>query len=169
MTTTQTGVTLVACLFAIIIMAVYLRKWWSGGRAIKDLISMVQGFLNGALTTVCAGGLGGWLAGCTRQAAGGVGEKVVSGTTGTEAGTPLATASLGQLTEEGGAVVFFLFVILFFSYKTASKEDKGRLLGFVAAGMVLCVTAGVAGMLDGLPDLINGLGLSARNALEGKA
>ncbi|MFB7007876.1 MULTISPECIES: hypothetical protein [unclassified Streptomyces] len=169
MTTAQTGVTLAACLIAIAIMVVYLRKWWVGGRAIKDFIAMAQGFLNGALTTICAGGLAGWLAGCTRQAAGGAGGKVISSTTGTDSGTPLATASLGQLTPEGGAVVFLLFVILFFSYKAASKEDKGRLLGFVAAGMILCATAGVAGMLDGLPDLINGLGLSARNALEGNA
>ncbi|WP_371099289.1 hypothetical protein [Streptomyces sanglieri] len=166
MMTTQTGVTLAGCLIAIAIMAIYLWKWWTGGRAIKDLISMIQGFLNGALTTVCTGGLAGWLAGCTRQAAGGVGGKVISSTTGTDSGTPLATASLGQLTPEGGTVVFLLFVILFFSYKAASKEDKGRLLGFVAAGMILCATAGVAGMLDGLPDLINGLGLSGRNALE---
>ncbi|WP_329592147.1 hypothetical protein OG195_27340 [Streptomyces sp. NBC_01362] len=169
MMTTTTGVTFVACLIALVTMAVYLRKWWTGGRAAKDIISMAWAFLNGGLTTVCVGGLAGWLAGCTRQAVGGVGGKAFSATTGTDSGTPIATASLGQLTPEGGGVVVFLFVILFFSYKAASKEEKGRLLAFVAAGMVLCVTAGVAGVLDGLPDLINGLGLSGRNALEGMA
>jgi hypothetical protein len=164
---TLTGATLAACVFAIAFMVIYLRKWWVGGRAMKDLVSMIQGFVNGALATVCFGGLGGWIAGCARQTAGGVGGKVISGTTGTDAGTPMATASLGQLTPEGGTVVFLLFVVLFFSYKAASKEDKGRLLAFAFAGMVLCVTAGVAGMLDGLPELVNGLGLSGRNALEG--
>ncbi|MEU3976873.1 hypothetical protein [Streptomyces bacillaris] len=167
MTTTQTGATLAAVLIAVAIMAVYLRKWWVGGRTLKDLIPMIQGFLTGALATICFGGLAGWLAGCTRQAAGGVGGKVISGTTGTESGSPLATGSMGQLTPEGGAVVFLLMVILVVSYKAANKDDKGRLLGFLAAGMILCVTAGVAGMLTGLPDLVNGLGLSARNALEG--
>lgn len=168
MTTTQTGATLAACLIAVCLVAVYLRKWWLGGRALKDLITMAQGFINGALSTICFGGLAGWLAGCARQVAGGAGGKVISSTTGTEAGTPLTTASLGQLTPEGGGVVFLLFVILLVSYKAASKDDKGRLLAFVAAGMILCVTAGVAGMLDGLPDLINALGLSGRNALENK-
>lgn len=167
MTTTQTGATLAACLIAITIMAVYLRKWWVGGRTLKDLIPMVQGFVSGGLATICVGGLAGWLAGCTRQAAGGAGGKVVSSTTGTDSGATLASASLGQLSPEGGCVVFLLFVILIVSYKAANKDDKGRLLGFCAAGMILCVTAGVSGMLNSLPDLINGLGLSGRNALEG--
>ncbi|MGQ4351968.1 hypothetical protein [Streptomyces drozdowiczii] len=165
--TTTTGASLAACLIAIAVMAVYLRKWWTGGRAVKDLVTMAQGFINGALATICLGGLGGWLAGCARQTAGGVGGKVVSSTTGTSAGTPMATASLGRLTPEGGCVVFLLFVILIVSYKAASKEDKGRLMGFVFAGAVLCVTAGVVGVLNGLPDLVNSLGTSGRNALEG--
>lgn len=169
MTTTSTGASLAAVLIAVAIMAVYLRKWWMGGRTLKDLIPMIQGFITGALATICFGGLAGWLAGCTRQAAGGAGGKVITSTTGTDTGDQLATGSMGQLTPEGGAVVFLLMVVLVVSYKAASKDDKGRLLGFLAAGMILCVTAGVAGMLDGLPGLVNGLGLSARNALEGNA
>lgn len=169
MNTTQTGATLAACAIAITIMAVYLRKWWVGGRALKDLFPMIQGFVSGGLATICFGGLAGWLAGCTRQAVGGVGGKAVTGTTGTNSGDAITTGSLGQLTEEGGVVVFLLFVLLIVMYKAASKDDKGRLLGFFVAGAILCVTAGVAGMLDGLPDLINALGLSGRNALEGNA
>lgn len=167
MNTTTTGATLAAVLIAVAIMAVYLRKWWVGGRTLKELIPMVQGFITGALATICFGGLAGWLAGCTRQTAGGAGGKVITGTTGTESGAPLAAGSMGQLTSEGGAVVFLLMVILVVSYKAASKDDKGRLLGFLAAGMILCVTAGVAGMLTGLPELVNSLGLSGRNMLEG--
>ncbi|MFJ4852409.1 hypothetical protein [Streptomyces sp. NPDC088730] len=169
MTTTQTGATLAACAIAITIMAVYLWKWWKGGRAIKDLFAMVQGFINGALATICAGGLAGWLAGCTRQVAGGVGGKTVTGTTGADSGTAIASGSLGQLTPEGGVVVVVLFVLLIVSYKTASKDDKGRLIGFCIAGAILCVTAGVAGALDGLPALVNSLGLSGSNMLGGNA
>ena len=169
MNTTTTGASLAACAIAVAIMAVYLRKWWVGGRTLKDLFPMIQGFVTGALATVCVGGLAGWLAGCTRQTAGGAGGKVVTGVTGTDSGTAMASASMGQLTPEGGVVVFLLAVILVVSYKAASKDDKGRLLGFLAAGMILCATAGVAGMLDGLPDLVNSLGLSGRNILEGNA
>lgn len=169
MNTTQTvGASLAGCLLAVAIMAVYLRKWWTGGRTIKDLAPMVQGFVTGALATICVGGLAGWLAGCTRQTSATVGGRIITGATGTEAGSTMASASMGQLTPEGGCVVFLLFVILVVSYKAASKDDKGRLLGFLAAGMILCATAGVAGALDGLPDLVNSLGLSGKNALEGK-
>ncbi|AWL39684.1 MULTISPECIES: hypothetical protein [unclassified Streptomyces] len=164
---TSTGATLAACLIAIAIMAIYLRKWWTGGRALKDLIPMLQGFLTGALATICVGGLAGWLAGCTRTATGGAGGTAITATTGTDAGDTLATASMGRLTPEGGAVTFLLFVILVVSYKAANKDDKGRLIGFLAAGMILCATAGVAGALDGLPGLINEAGAKGRNILEG--
>ncbi|MFE5996750.1 hypothetical protein ACFQ6C_07630 [Streptomyces sp. NPDC056454] len=166
MNTTTTGATLAACAIAITFMVVYLRKWWIGGRALKDLAPMIQGFVCGGLATICFGGLAGWLAGCARQVVGSVGGKAVSSTTGTASGNTLAPGSLGRLSEEGGVVVFFLFVLLIVIYKAASKDDKGRLISFFVAGAVLCVTAGVAGMLDGLPDLINSLGLSGRNALE---
>ncbi|MFF7879129.1 hypothetical protein ACFZDM_33450 [Streptomyces californicus] len=169
MTTTQTGATLAACAIAIAILGIQLRKWWVGGRAWKDLLPTIQGFVTGGLATICVGGLGGWLAGCTRQLANGGGSKAVTGVTGTDSSSPIAASSLGQLTEEGGVLVFLLAVLLFVTYKAASKDDKGKLLGAMAAGMILCVTAGVAGMLDGLPELVNGLGLSARNALEGNA
>ncbi|MFE7754305.1 hypothetical protein [Streptomyces sp. NPDC057429] len=168
MNTTTTGVTLAGAAIALTILVIQLRKWWTGGRALKDLIPTIQGLLTGALGTVCAGGLLGWLAGCTRQAANGAGGKVVTGTTGTESGAPLASGTLGQLTPEGGVIVFLLAVVLVLSYKAANKEDKGRLLGALGAGFILCATAGVAGMLEGLPDLVNALGASGRNALEGQ-
>lgn len=168
MNTAQTGATLAGAAIAVTILFIQLRKWWVGGRALKDLILTVQGLLTGALGTVCAGGLLGWLAGCTRQGANTAGGKVITGVTGTESGSPLATASMGQLTPEGGVVVFIVAVALVISYKAASKDDKGRLLGALAAGFILCAVAGVAGALEGLPDLVNALGLSGRNALEGK-
>ncbi|WP_420169022.1 hypothetical protein [Streptomyces violaceoruber] len=169
MTTTSTGASLAACAIAIAILGIQLRKWWVGGRAWKDLLPTIQGFVTGGLATICVGGLGGWLAGCTRQLANGGGSKAVTGVTGTDSSSPIAASSLGQLTEEGGVLVFLLAVLLFVTYKAASKDDKGKLLGAMAAGMILCVTAGVAGMLDGLPELVNSLGLSGRNMLEGNA
>lgn len=169
MNTTTTGATLAGAAIALFILVIQLRKWWTGGRALKDLAPTIQGLITGALGTICAGGLLGWLAGCTRQAANGGGEKVVTGVTGTSSGAPLASGSLGQLTSEGGVVVFLLAGLLVLTYKASSKEDKGKLLGSLAAGFILCATAGVAGMLDGLPGLVNGLGLSARNMLEGNA
>lgn len=167
MTTTQTSATLAGCAVAFAILFLNLRKWWTGGRALKDLIPTIQGFVTGALGTACAGGLAGWLAGCTRQAANTGGDKVISGTTGTGAGRAVASGSIGQLTAEGAVVVFLLFLALFASYKAASKEDKGRLIGTLIAGFILCATAGVAGALRGLPDLANSLGLSIGNALSG--
>lgn len=167
MTTTQTvGASLAGCAAAIAVLFVTLRGWWTGGRAAKDLIIPVQGFLTGGLATVCVGGLGGWLAGCTRQGVSGAAGTAISATTGTEAGAPIATASLGQLTEEGGIVVVLIFLACLLSYKAAPKGDKGTLLGCLAAGMILCVTAGVAGALDGLPGLVNEAGAAGRNLLE---
>ncbi|MFJ1698172.1 hypothetical protein ACIOHC_24155 [Streptomyces sp. NPDC088252] len=167
MNTATTGVTLAGAAIAVTILFIQLRKWWTGGRALKDLLPTVQGLLTGALGTMCAGGLLGWLAGCTRQGVNSAGGKAITGVTGTDSGAPLAGASMGQLTPEGGVVVFIVAVALVLSYKAASKEDKGKLLGALAAGFILCAVAGVAGALEGLPELVNGIGLSGRNALEG--
>ncbi|MFD5041978.1 hypothetical protein ACFWNI_33550 [Streptomyces sp. NPDC058377] len=167
MNSTQTvGASLAGCAAALAVLFVTLRSWWTGGRAAKDLILPVQGFLTGGLATVCVGGLGGWIAGCTRQGVGGAASTAITATTGTEAGDPIATASLGQLSEEGGIVVVLIFLACLLSYKAAPKGDKGTMLGCLAAGMILCVTAGVAGALDGLPDLINQAGSAGRGLLE---
>ncbi|MFJ8883626.1 hypothetical protein ACIRJR_09450 [Streptomyces sp. NPDC102402] len=167
MNTTQTiGASLAGCTIAIVILLFTLRTWWTGGRALKDLVIPVQGFLTGGLATICVGGLAGWLSGCAVQVVSGAGGTAISSTTGTDAGAPIATGSLGRLTEEGGVVTFVVFLALIASYKAAPKADKGRLLGCLAAGMVLCVTAGIAGALDGLPGLINEAGSAARGLLE---
>ncbi|MFC8862670.1 hypothetical protein [[Kitasatospora] papulosa] len=160
------GASLAGCTIAIAILFFTLRSWWTGGRAFKDLVIPVQGFITGGLATICFGGFAGWLSGCARQVVSGAGGTAISSTTGTEAGAPIATGSLGQLTEEGGVVVFVIFLVVIGSYKVAPKADKGRLLGCLAAGMVLCVTAGVAGALSSLPDLINQAGTAGRGLLE---
>jgi hypothetical protein len=163
-----TGTTLAGAAIALVILALNLRKWWSGGRAAKDLIPTTQGLVTGAFGTMCAGGLAGWLSGCTRQATNFGGGKAVMGTTGTDSSSAIASGSFESLTPEGGVIVFAFFCVTIAVYKTLSKEDKGKLIGGVVAGSVLCVTAGVAGMLSGLPDVANQLGDSARAALEGR-
>lgn len=153
------GTTLAGVAIALTILFLNLRKWWTGGRALKDLIPTGQGLITGAFSTACVGGLAGWLSGCTRQATNVGGGKVVSGTTGTDSGSAIASGSLGSLTEEGGVVVFILFVSTIAAYKAFNKEEKGRLIGSFVAGSILCATAGVAGMLNGLPEIANSLGV----------
>ncbi|WP_030747573.1 hypothetical protein [Streptomyces sp. NRRL F-5135] len=161
--TTLAGVTIALC-----ILFLNLRKWWTGSRAPKDLLPTGQGLLTGAMSTVCVGGLAGWLSGCTRQATSTLGGKAISGTTGTDSGSPIAAASMGSLTAEGGVVVVLFFVATFAMYKAGGKEEKGKLVGAVIAGAILCATAGVAGMLTALPDIANGLGASGRSFFEGQ-
>ncbi|WP_326811650.1 hypothetical protein [Streptomyces scopuliridis] len=161
------GTTLAGAAIAVVILALNLRKWWTGGRALKDLIPTAQGLVTGAFGTVCAGGLAGWLSGCTRQITNFGGGKAVTGTTGTDSSSPIASGSLGALTPEGGVVVFVFFCVTVAAYKSFNKEEKGKLIGGIVAGSVLCVTAGIAGMLTGLPDVANQLGDSARAAFEG--
>ncbi|MFF4179666.1 hypothetical protein [Streptomyces sp. NPDC001750] len=167
MSTAQTGVSLAGCTLAFLILFANLRKWWTGGRALKDLIPTIQGFITGAFGTVCGGGLAGWLAGCTRQGANAGTAKAISATTGTTPGGEIPAGAMGSLTEEGAVVVFILFCALVLAYKAASKEDKARMTGALIAGFILCATAGVAGALQGLPDLANSIGLSGQNALGG--
>lgn len=162
------GTTLAGAAIAIAILFLNLRKWWTGGRALKDLIPTGQGLIVGAMSTVCVGGLAGWLSGCARQATSLGGNKVVGGTTGADSSSTIATGSLGSLTPEGGVVVFILFVATIASYKAFNKEEKGRLAGAIVAGCVLCATAGIAGMLTGLPDIANSLGASGRSVFEGQ-
>ncbi|MCL7377459.1 hypothetical protein [Streptomyces sp. 35G-GA-8] len=162
------GTTLAGATIAVAILFLSMRKWWTGGRALKDLVPTVQGLITGAMSTVCVGGLAGWLSGCTRQAVNFGGGTAVSGTTGTVSSGPIATGSMGALSEEGGVVVFLLFVATIAAYKAFNKEEKGRLTGAIVAGSILCATAGVAGALDSLPGIANGLGAAGVSLFEGQ-
>lgn len=144
-----------------------LRPWWKGGRNPKDLLPFGGAALLGALSTVCTGGLLGWLAGCSTTGANTAGEKGVPGATGTNSGA-LAKGSLGQLTPEGGVIVFLLAVTVAAMWKAAGKQDRKRMYGGAFCGSTLCMTAGVAGMLGGLPSAANNLGDGLRAALEGQ-
>lgn len=144
-----------------------LRKWWDGNRELKGLAPFAQSTLMGVLATLCAGGLLGWLSGCTRQGISTAGDQAASGITGTPTGSPMAAQSLaGQLTPEGGVVVALAAAITVAAYKAANKDDKRRMLGGLICGSCLAITAGVAGILNGLPGLVNDAGAAGRSMLE---
>lgn len=152
---------------SLIVLYANLRTWWKGGKEPKALGPFAAGFTVGALAVVCTGGILGYLAGCTVQAANGIGARAVPGATGTQ-GAPLARGSMGQLDPEGGVVVVLLTAGLFLAWKAAGKDVKKRMLGGLLCGACLCVTAGVASLLDGLPQAANGLGIAIRSAFEGE-
>lgn len=165
MTTSQ--LTLSGAAISLAVLYLNLRPWWKGGRNPKDLVPFGVSFLLGALSTVCVGGLLGWLAGCSATGANTVGEKTVPGATGTQ-DAALARGSLGQLTTEGGVVVALLTVAVGAMWKAAGEKDRRRMAGGAWCGATLCLTAGVAGALSGLPDAANHLGEGLRAALEGQ-
>lgn len=164
MTTTQ--MTLAGVAISLAILLLNLRGWWKSGRQLKDLWPFTQTFMLGALATICAGGILGWLAGCTAQGVNTAGDKVVPGTTGTNGGA-IAYGSLGNLTQEGGAVVFVLTVLVVAAWKAAGKTEQRRMAGGAICGSTLCLTAGIAGWMDWLPDVINAFGTWGRGAIEG--
>lgn len=164
MTTDQ--LTLAGAAISIGVLFLNLRPWWTGGRNPKDLLPFGSAFVLGALATVCAGGLLGWLAGCSAVGANTAGNKAVPGATGTS-DVALARGSLGALTQEGGVIVFLLALAVAAAWKVAGKKDKRRMAGGGFCGMTLCLTAGIAGTLDWLPGVANSLGTGLRSALEG--
>lgn len=161
------SLTLGGLAIALTILLLNVRTWWkSPGRDPKVLGPFTAGFALGALATICTGGLLGWLAGCTAGITNSIGSKAVPGATGT-GDDVLASGSLGTLTAEGGVIVFLLAVGVFFAWKAASKELKRRMAGGLICGATLCLTAGIAGALDWLPELVNGAGQQVRAAVEG--
>ncbi|MFD7093376.1 hypothetical protein [Streptomyces xanthophaeus] len=162
------GLSLAGAAVCAVILFLNLRRWWNGSRAPQDLANFGQGLLMGALATLCSGGLLGWLSGCTRQGVSAVGDKAISGVTGTSASTPLAANSLaGQLTGPGAIVVCFATAATIAAYKVAGKDDKKRLIGGLLCGLCLTITAGVAGALSDLPVLVNELGDAGKRIAEG--
>ncbi|MCX5229691.1 hypothetical protein [Streptomyces sp. NBC_00233] len=151
----------------IVILWANLRPWWTGSRDPKMLAPFGKGAGLGVLGTMCTGGLLGWLAGCAPQVGSAAGSKAVGSMTGTQTSTPLARGSLsGSLSEEGAIVVFLIAVGVVFAWRKASKDDKKRMAGGAFCGASLCATAGVAGALSFLPNLVNQAGDAGRAAFE---
>ncbi|MFE1550592.1 hypothetical protein [Streptomyces sp. NPDC058718] len=151
----------------IVILWANLRPWWTGSRDPKLLAPFGKGAAFGILGAMCAGGLLGWLAGCAPAVGSTAGSKAVGAVTGAQSGTTLARGSLsGSLTEEGAVVVFLLTCGVVFAWKKAGKDDKKRMAGGAFCGATLCATAGIAGALRFLPDLVNQTGNAGRAAFE---
>ncbi|NUK07479.1 hypothetical protein HRW18_05505 [Streptomyces lunaelactis] len=161
------GLTLTGLAIALAIGYANLRPWWKGGRDGKQLVPFGSGFGLGALATICTGGMLGWLAGCSVQIANRGGEKAIDATTGSANTAALARGDLGDLTPEGGIVVFLIAIGVLLAWRTAGKQDKKRMVGGAFVGCTLCVTAGVAGLLAWLPGLVNTLGMQLRTIVEG--
>ncbi|MFD8577167.1 hypothetical protein ACFV1H_17775 [Streptomyces virginiae] len=161
------GLTLAGAAISLAVLYSNIRTWKNADWEPKQIGPFATYFALGALSTVCTGGILGFLAGCSVQAANGAGARAVPGATGTQGGS-IAAGSMGQLTVEGGAVVFVFTVALVLAWKAASKTVKKRMFGGAFCGATLCATAGVAGLLTGLPQLANGIGIAAAAALGGE-
>lgn len=164
--TTADSVTLGCLGIALLIFYANARKWWNGGRNVKDIAPYAGSFLFGAIATCCAGGLLGWLAGCSAGAGNVVGDKAVPGATGTQASGPLASGDIGSLTSEGGVIVFVATGALVFAWKSAGKDVTKRMAGGLFCGSTMCLTAGVAGLMNWLPTVVNQAGLGVRHFIE---
>ncbi|WP_030798943.1 hypothetical protein [Streptomyces sp. NRRL S-337] len=165
--TTSTSLSLGGLALSLAVAYANLWPWWKAGHDLKKLIPFGQGFSLGAVSTICAGGLLGWLAGCSAGVGNGTGDKVLGGVTGAKGGGALARGDLGHLAPEGGAVVLLMTVGVVIAWKSAGKHDKKRMFGGAFVGSTLCLTAGAANLLGFLPDAINAAGQQGRAILEG--
>ncbi|MDJ0460607.1 hypothetical protein [Streptomyces sp. H27-C3] len=164
---TATTLTLTGLAISLAVMYANLRPWWKGGHEGKALIPFGNGFALGAVSTICTGGLLGWLAGCSAGVANGAGDKSVSAVTGSASSGALTRGSLGSLTPEGAVIVFLVTIGTVIAWKAAGKADKKRIAGGAFCGSTMCLTAGVAGLLAFLPQLLNEAGAQLRTTAEG--
>lgn len=134
-----------------------LRPWWKGSRDPKALVPYLSGASIGSLSTVCVGGALGWgaagIAGLISSGA----DKGVRALVGTGP-APVATASLGTLTEYGGAVTVLLLIGVGIMFKTGSKDDRRRIAGGFVSFAVLGLLPGVVVLLEWWPETINEAG-----------
>lgn len=164
---TGPGLTLAGIAIVLVVLWANLRPWWKSDRNPDKLKAFGTGTLLGALSTMCGGGLLGYIAGCAAGAANTGGAKAVAGTTGKQAQASVTTGSLGNLTSEGAVIVFLITCGTIFAFRAAGKDDRKRLVGGVFCGVCLCLTAGVASALNWLPGLINGAGEQLAAAVKG--
>lgn len=163
---TANGLSFLGLIATLIILYANLRTWWTGSRNLKSIAPFASGFCFGGAATACTGGLLGFLAGCTVGAANTGGEKGVPKLTGAQGNGALARGDLGTLTLEGGGIVALATVALIISWRAAGKDVKKRMVGGVWCGTTLCVTAGVAGLMQWLIPSINQAGATVRALVE---
>ncbi|WP_327162086.1 hypothetical protein [Streptomyces zaomyceticus] len=163
----NTPLTLFGLALTVVILWANLRPWWTGSRDPKMLAPFGKGASLGILGAMCTGGLLGLIAGCAPVVGSTAGGKAVGAVTGAQSSAPLTRGSLsGSLTEEGAVVVFLVAAGVVFAWRKASKDDKKRMVGGLYCGASLCATAGFAGALSFLPDLVNQAGDAGRAAFE---
>ncbi|MHC5259894.1 hypothetical protein ACYSUO_18610 [Streptomyces sp. UC4497] len=165
--TGSTGLTLAGVAAVLVILWANLRPWWKGDRDPAKLKSFGLGSLLGSVSTMCAGGVLGWLAGCSASIANTGGSKGVQAATGKTSDAAITHGNLGQLTPEGAVIVFLLTCATIFAFRAAGKDERKRMVGGTFCGVCLCLTAGVASLLNWLPGLINQAGTILRSSVEG--
>ncbi|MEU4348290.1 hypothetical protein [Streptomyces sp. NPDC023838] len=163
------GLSLAGLAITLGVLYANIRPWWKGSRDPKQLAPFGLGALLGAMSTMCAGGLLGWLSGCAPRVANSTGDKAVSVTTGSASSAPLPRGSLGALSPDGAVIVFLATVVVVLAWRAAGKADKKRILGGAWCGACLCITAGVASLLNSLPSLVNQAGAQLHALVAGGA
>ncbi|MEV1063400.1 hypothetical protein [Streptomyces sp. NPDC050263] len=165
--TGTTALTLGGLLSALLVLYANLRPWWTGGREMNKLAAFAKGFTAAACAAACPGGLLGWASHRSGTVANGSGERLGHATTGTVQTAGLTAGQLTGLGATGAAIVVLVVFAVSLSWKDAGKADKRRIIGGAYTGSVLCLTAGVAGLLSWLPAALNGAGAAAVEAFQG--
>jgi hypothetical protein len=165
--TGTTALTLGGLLTALLVLYANLRPWWRGGREFSKITPFLKGFSAAACAAACPGGLLGWASHRSGTVANGSGERLGHATTGSTPTDSLTTGQLTGLGMTGAAVVVLVVFAVSLDWKEAGKADKRRIIGGAYTGSVLCLTAGVAGLLAWLPGALNGLGTGVVQAFQG--
>jgi len=165
--TATTALTLGGLLSALLVLYANVRPWWKGGREFSKITAFGKGFCAAACAAACPGGLLGWASHHSGTVANGSGERLGHAATGTTATDSLTTGQLTGLGMTGAAIVVLVVFAVSLSWKDAGKADKRRIVGGAYTGSVLCLTAGVAGMLAWLPRALNAAGDGVVQAVQG--
>lgn len=164
----NTPLTLAGATVSVAITAISIRTWWKGSRDIKALLPFGGTVIVGAGWTMCIGGLFGWFAAQAVSANNMIGGKGVSIATGAKGGGTLDSGSLGTLTYPGACAALVVSIIGGIVLKAACKADKKRMAGGLLVGLTLCATAGVAELMQWVPDMYNAIGHAGENLMNGK-
>lgn len=165
--TATTTLSLGGLLTALLILYANLHPWWTSGREMAQLAPFGKGFGAAICAAACPGGLLGWASDHSGTVANGTGERVGETTTGAAQTSGLTGGQLVGLGATGAVVVVLVVFAVGLSWKAAGKTDKRRIVGGAYVGSVLCLTAGVAGMLAWLPDALNSAGDGVVSAFQG--
>lgn len=149
--------TITGAALSLIPLALAVRTWWKGNRAIKPMLPSLWGVVIGASLLLCIGGLFGWIAIKSNSANSAAGDWAVKRTTG-HSGGALHSGGMGTLTTAGACVLVLVVALAVFVFIKASKPVKLKLAGGAYVGVTLCATAGVAQMMQWLPSTYNYVG-----------